>query len=80
MRLTISAGGALTAYIGGTHTEVEADQDATVAQVLIRLGIPTGVPVVIFVNGQHCSLTERVQDGDALLLIPAVPGGGTRPE
>lgn len=76
MRLTISASGALTEYLGATPTEIEADQVATIGEILIRLGVPPALPVAIFVNGLPGNPTDKPRDGDFLLLIPAVTGGG----
>jgi molybdopterin converting factor small subunit len=44
-------------------------------QIMHDIGIPEKEVRLIFVNGRHASLEDRLADGDTLALFPPVGGG-----
>ena len=49
--------------------------NTTVAEVLERLRIPSNFKVVTMINGRHCSLDQRLDEGDKLVFFPPLEGG-----
>ena len=49
--------------------------ETEVKQVAEDLDIPVEHIGVVLINGQHASLEDSLQDGDALFLLPLVGGG-----
>lgn len=47
----------------------------TVAQVMIRLGIPEGGAALIFVNNVHRTLDTVLKSGDTVGFFPPIGGG-----
>jgi sulfur-carrier protein len=44
-------------------------------QIIHDIGIPEKDVRLIFINGRHASLEDRLADGDILALFPPVGGG-----
>jgi len=53
----------------------DAQEGATVAQVLGALSIPLDKPRIILINGRHGELETALSEGDLLSLFPPVAGG-----
>jgi molybdopterin converting factor small subunit len=54
---------------------LEVPQDASVADILPRLHIPDGAPLVAMVNEKVEHLDYVLHEGDVLSLFPPVAGG-----
>jgi len=82
MRLDASEGMRITVRLFATLSRgrpgeeaLEVDQDATVLQVMKRLGVPEGEVVLIFVNGRHAKPDLHLTEGDEVALVPPIGGG-----
>lgn len=53
----------------------EAPEAATVADILANFGIPEEKPRIFLLNGVHCDLSTKLNEGDTLSLFPPVAGG-----
>ena len=61
--------------LGGRHARpLEVPEDATVADLIVRLGLPDE-PRVVFVNGRHAPDDQILAPGDRLAIFPPVAGG-----
>ncbi len=54
---------------------LEAQEGASVQEVLQGLGLPLEEAKVVFVNGRNASLEQGLQQGDKVAVFPAVGGG-----
>lgn len=54
---------------------VELDEGTTIGETLKRLKIPESIPMIILVNGIHRTLTNRLNAGDVLNILPPMGGG-----
>jgi sulfur carrier protein ThiS len=60
---------------GGRHARtVELPGEATIADLVTRLGLPTE-PRIVFVNGRHAEESQALCEGDRLAIFPPVAGG-----
>jgi sulfur carrier protein ThiS len=61
------------------EVDVELPEEATVAQVIERFGLPPPLIHLVFVNGVYVPPEHRpsrpLRDGDALAIWPKVAGG-----
>ncbi len=48
---------------------------ATVQDVVRDLGLPERLLGIVVVNERHATVDHRLQDGDALMLLPLLGGG-----
>ena len=55
--------------------DLEILEGTTIGSVLKKLNVPSESRNVIFVNGRHRSLTDRLQPGDTLVFFPPLEGG-----
>ncbi|MFQ6016255.1 MAG: MoaD/ThiS family protein [Anaerolineae bacterium] len=55
---------------GSSIVEVSVKEEATIADVLRRIGIHPAEVSHLFLNAQYSALTRRVQDGDRLGVFP----------
>ncbi|OPY64673.1 MAG: ThiS family protein [Syntrophorhabdus sp. PtaU1.Bin050] len=53
----------------------ELPENATVGDIIAKLGIPEKEVTLIFVNGHRADRTTRLADGDSVALFPPVGGG-----
>jgi molybdopterin converting factor small subunit len=79
MRVDVKLFGLLRGYRPdlprGGILALDLDADTTVGELLKRLGIPDGAPVVAMVNGMVRGLGHTLADGDQMYLFPPVAGG-----
>ena len=47
----------------------------TIQDLITRLALPEKEVTLIFVNGRHRELTDRLSDGDTVAMFPPVGGG-----
>ncbi|HVN72488.1 MAG TPA: MoaD/ThiS family protein [Desulfomonilia bacterium] len=47
----------------------------TGSHIVRKIGIPEKEIRLVFVNGRHASLEDRLADGDTLALFPPIGGG-----
>jgi len=59
----------------GDGTSLELPEDATVAQVARRLGVPEDLPFLTVVNGREAHLDARLCAGDVVVMFPPLAGG-----
>lgn len=74
MKVKVELGGFYRDRLGRFH-EVEIGDNATVEDVLKRLGIESGVDIILIKNGKHTKPEEPVKDGDQLVIFPPIGGG-----
>jgi sulfur-carrier protein len=55
--------------------DMTLQEDATVAEVLDRLGVPEETVKLVFVNGVHAGGETRLGHGDRMGVFPPVAGG-----
>lgn len=53
----------------------ELKEGTLVSEVLERLELEPGVPVLVLVNGCHVGKERELKDGDTLCLFPPLFGG-----
>ncbi|MEW5724622.1 MAG: MoaD/ThiS family protein [Thermodesulfobacteriota bacterium] len=77
MRIQILLTAHLKRYSPGQEEalEWEVAPEATVADIVGRLGIPPEVIYVVVQNGRRVDLPARLQDGDQLLFLAPITGG-----
>ena len=49
--------------------------EATVADVLKKLGISRNIKVITMINGHHCPHDQPLVEGDKLIFFPPLEGG-----
>ncbi|MBM4328859.1 MAG: MoaD/ThiS family protein [Deltaproteobacteria bacterium] len=54
---------------------MEFPEAVSVRDVLDRLNINEEEPKIIFVNGIHAKLDDRLKEGDRLAVFPPIAGG-----
>ena len=60
---------------GPAGASVTIPEGARVADLLAELPLPAGAVYTFFVNGRHAEPHQLLQEGDELVLFPAVGGG-----
>jgi len=70
--VTVEAGGSLRTRIP-PQTTLEDVQ--TVGDALQRLHLPPDMALIIMVNGRLAHWTTRLNEGDAIQLLPTIGGG-----
>lgn len=83
MRITVKLYATLSDYLPGhaknNRVEVEAADNATVAEVLQPFGLPPRLTHLVLVNGNFIPPGERagksLADGDVLAVWPPIAGG-----
>lgn len=58
-----------------TETSQNFPLDATIADILIILGVPAEKVAIIFINNRHAELSSIPADGDDIAFFPPVGGG-----
>ncbi len=51
------------------------EDGANVSDFIERIGIPPSEVAIILVNGRHAHQDQRLHDGEAVSLFPAIAGG-----
>jgi sulfur carrier protein ThiS len=74
MEISIRAGSDLAGLIPPTGT-VEIGQEATVEDVLEKLGIDSDLVMLFVIDGDLADVDSRLEDGVTLELIPPISGG-----
>jgi len=54
---------------------LEFEDGITVQELIKSLSLPENEVTLIFVNGQHAQLQDKLSDGDTVALFPPVGGG-----
>ncbi len=78
MRITVKLYATLRQYqpnVPRTGLQLDAPAGTAIGELLPRLGLPEGVPLVAMVNDRVEHLDHVLADGDALSLFPPVAGG-----
>ncbi len=73
---------ALFASLSGFHPEpgeertrtYELEPGATVADVIVALGLPDQ-PRIVFIGGRHAEESAELHEGDRVAIFPPVAGG-----
>ena len=59
-----------------THkSKIELEDGANVSDFIERIGVPPSEVAIILVNGRHAHQDQRLHDGEAVALFPAIAGG-----
>ena len=56
-------------------SRIELEEGAKVADFIERIGVPPSEVAIILVNGRHAREDQRLHDGEAVSLFPAIAGG-----
>ena len=56
-------------------SRIEMEDDANVSDFIERIGVPPSEVAIILVNGRHAHQDQRLHDGEAVALFPAIAGG-----
>jgi molybdopterin converting factor small subunit len=54
---------------------IELEDGANVSDFIERIGVPPSEVAIILVNGRHAHQDQRLHDGEAVSLFPAIAGG-----
>jgi len=54
---------------------IELENGANVSDFIERIGVPPSEVAIILVNGRHAHQDQRLHDGEAVSLFPAIAGG-----
>ena len=57
------------------RSRFELEDGAKVSDFIERLEIPPSEVAIILVNGRHADQGQRLHDGEAVSLFPAIAGG-----
>jgi len=56
-------------------SRIELEEGANVNDFIERIGVPPSEIAIILVNGLHAREDQRLHDGEAVSLFPAIAGG-----
>lgn len=59
----------------GDGARLDVQDDATVADVMRRLAIPSDLPGLLLVNGVEAGPDHHLRSGDVLSIVPPLAGG-----
>lgn len=78
MRVKVRLAGALPRLIGSgcSEMELEVPPEATLAEILPLIGVKPGLAMLYSVGGELRPTTYRPCEGEEIVVIPAVSGGG----
>lgn len=54
---------------------VTLENPSTIADLLVKLGLPKDDVAIIFINGVHQEITQELSDGTTLSMFPPSGGG-----
>ena len=54
---------------------IELEDGMNVSDFIERIGVPPSEVAIILVNGRHAHQDQRLHDGEAVSLFPAIAGG-----
>lgn len=55
--------------------KVDLDDNCTVRDLLIKIGINPSEVAIILVNGQHVDLDQTLHEGETVAIFPPIAGG-----
>ena len=56
-------------------SKIVLEDGANVRDFIDRIGVPPSEVAIILVNGRHAHQDQRLHDGEAVALFPAIAGG-----
>ena len=56
-------------------SKIELEDGSNVSDFIERIGVPPSEVAIILVNGRHAHQDQRLHDGEAVALFPAIAGG-----
>ena len=56
-------------------SRIELADGANVSDFIERIGVPPSEVAIILVNGRHAHEDQRLHNGEAVSLFPAIAGG-----
>ena len=56
-------------------SKIVLEDGANVSDFIERIGVPPSEVAIILVNGRHAHQDQRLHDGEAVALFPAIAGG-----
>lgn len=75
MKIQVKMIGHFIYEAGFSEKEVEAHETITLAELLSLLKLNRGRPRVVTRNGRAIAPTEKLQDGDRIVISPLYSGG-----
>jgi molybdopterin converting factor small subunit len=60
---------------GNDKSRIRLQEGANVSDFIDKLGVPPSEVAIILVNGRHARQDQRLHDGEAVSLFPAIAGG-----
>ena len=74
MKIEIRLFASLRKY-ANDKSRIELEDGANVSDFIERIGVPPSEVAIILVNGRHANQDQRLRDGEAVSLFPAIAGG-----
>ncbi len=74
MKLEIKLFASLQKFMPNAE-KVDLDDNCTVRDLLIKIGINPSEVAIILVNGQHVDLDQTLHEGETVAIFPPIAGG-----
>jgi molybdopterin converting factor small subunit len=74
MKIEVRLFASLRKY-AGEKARIELEDGTKVSDFIERIGVPPSEVAIILVNGRHAHQDQRLHDGEAVSLFPAIAGG-----
>ena len=60
---------------GSVLTKIVVETKTTVADLLVKLKIPTGKYLAVLVDGKKADLKQEIHEGQKVIILPMIAGG-----
>ncbi len=60
---------------GSVLTRITVETTTTVADLLLKLKIPSGKYLAILVDGKKADLDQEIHEGQKVIILPMIAGG-----
>jgi molybdopterin converting factor small subunit len=54
---------------------IEWEEDCTVSDLLIKIGVSPSEVAIVLVNGRHAQFEQKLHDGETVAIFPPIAGG-----
>ncbi|MFC1935160.1 MoaD/ThiS family protein [Chloroflexota bacterium] len=77
MRVVVEAYGTIQRFLpdGQRRVEIEVEENTTVGEVLLKLGVDVNEPWNASLDGTLANPSDTVSEGSVLLVFPPIGGG-----
>ncbi|MFQ6081814.1 MAG: MoaD/ThiS family protein [Candidatus Aminicenantia bacterium] len=75
MKIKLKIIGYLIYHAGFSEKELELSQSITVEELLSKINLNRQSPMLIIRNGKGIRLTDKIEDGDRIVITPFFSGG-----